>query len=256
MSDRDDIAMQWDHNSVSWSQSMQQGHDLINEKFGIPFFLDQFGDIAGLEVLDAGCGEGRSSRHLAATGACVTGVDLSSGMIAEAVRKESENPLGIRYAVSSCADLGEYRDEQFHIVTSFMALMDTANLSMVLSEFSRVLKIDGKLMIAVRHPCFFTPGFSIYRNGQVERAGLTISNYFIRKPYVERWKFPQQQGLFTVTRYPYTMMDYAEAILSSGLRITSLIEPRPTEEMCKQIPTLDFWRFQAALYLFIQAEKV
>ena len=256
MTDRDTISSQWDRNSVNWSDSMQQGHDLINEQFGIPFFLDQLGNISGLEVLDAGCGEGRSSRHIAAKGARVTGVDLSSGMVAEATRKENENPLGICYAVSSCADLGEYREERFHIVTSFMALMDTANLAGVLREFSRILKIGGKLMVVVRHPCFFTPGFSVYKNNRDERAGLTVSNYFIRKPYSEQWKFPQQQGSFIVTRYPYTMMDYADAILSSGLHITSLTEPRPTEEMCKQIPNLGFWRLHAALYLFIQAEKV
>ena len=256
MTDRDTIALQWDRNSVSWSESMQQGHDMINEQFGIPFFLDQLGNINGMEVLDAGCGEGRSSRHIAAKGASVTGVDLSSGMIAEATRKEHENPLGIRYAVSSCADLGKYREGYFHMVTSFMALMDTANLAGVLREFSRVLKVGGKLMIAVRHPCFFSPGFSVYRNSRDERAGLTVSNYFIGKPYAEQWKFPQQTGSFTVTRYPYTMMDYADAILSSGFHITSLTEPRPTEEMCRRIDNLRFWRLHAALYLFIQAERV
>ena len=172
MNDRDTLALQWDRNSASWSDSMQQGHDQVNEQFGIPFFLDQLGPVSGLEVLDAGCGEGRSSRHIAAKGARVTGVDLSPEMVAHAVRKEIEKPLGIGYAVSSCDDLGEYSAERFDMVTSFMALMDTPNLASVLKEFSRVLKIGGKLMIAVRHPCFFTPGFSVYKNGRDERAGL------------------------------------------------------------------------------------
>jgi SAM-dependent methyltransferase len=255
MMDRDNIALQWDCNAANWSLSLQQGHDLINEQFGIPFFLDQLGNIDGLEVLDAGCGEGRSSRHIAAKGARVTGVDLSPGMIAEASRKEIDTPLGIRYAVSSCADLGAYREERFHLVTSFMALMDTAHLALVLREFFRVLKVGGKLMIAVRHPCFFTPGFSLYSNSSEARAELTVSKYFVGKPYSEQLKFSQQQGCFTVTRYPYTMTDYADAILGSGLTLTALNEPRPTEEMCQQLPNLRFWQMHAALYLFIQAEK-
>lgn len=257
MTEKSNIALQWDNNSGSWSESMQQGHDLINEQFGIPYFLHYLGDITDLDVLDTGCGEGRSSRHLAARGARVTGVDISSGMIAEALRKELEHPLGIRYAVSSCDNLREYRAERFDLVTSFMALMDTANLAGVLSEFSRVVKTGGKLMVVVRHPCFFTPGFSVYRNGRDGRAGLTVSGYFNSKPYEERWKFPQQQKeSFTVTRYPYTIADYADAFLKSGFTITSLAEPQPTEEMCQQLSNLGFWRLHAALYLFIQGEKV
>ncbi len=256
MTDIHDVAKHWDRNAVSWSESMQQGHDLINEHFGIPCFLAGLGQIGGLDVLDAGCGEGRSSRHLAATGARVTGVDVSPGMIAEAVRKETLNPLGISYEVSSCSALNRYPDESFQLVTSYMALMDTAGIAGVLQEFFRVLRAGGRLMIVVRHPCFFTPGFSVYRNAGQNRAGLTVSNYFTGDPYEESWKFQkQQEGSFTVIRYPYTITDYVEAILGSGLRLLSLTEPRPTREMCRQLPNLAFWKQHAALYLFIQAAK-
>jgi SAM-dependent methyltransferase len=257
MSDTHNVALQWDRNAVSWSESMQQGHDLINQQFGIPFFLQQLGTISGVEVLDAGCGEGRSSRHLAANGAKVTGVDISPGMIGEAVRKEALNPQGIRYVVGSCADLKRFPDESFPLVTSFMALMDTANLAAVLREFSRVLKAGGKLMAVVRHPCFFSPGFSIHGNMQGKGAGLEISNYFLGKPYLETLRFKhRQEKSFAVTRYPYTLTNYVDAIMRSGLTLTSLNEPRPTEEMCRHLHKLGFWRLHAALYLFIHAAKI
>ena len=252
----DAIALNWDNNSVCWSDSIQQGHDYINEQFGIPFFLSQLGNITGYEVLDAGCGEGRSSRHIAARSARVTGIDISSGMIAEATRKEIEHPLGIRYEVGSCTDLRQFPINSFNLVTSYMALMDTANLAGALSEFSRVLKVGGKLTVMVRHPCFFTSGFSVYQNSRNERAGLTVSNYFNRNAYSERLKFSRQQkDEFTIIRYPHTITDYIDAFLKSGFIITSLLEPRPTEEMCARIPEFGFWRLHAAIYLFIEGMK-
>lgn len=257
MNDPQNVSMYWDRNASSWSMGIRQGHDQINEYFGVPCFLEQLGNIRNLDVLDGGCGEGRCSRHLAARGAKVTGVDISPGMIAEAVHKESQAPQGIRYEVCSCSDLKRFPDECFQLVVSYMTLMDTPGLSDVIREFARVLQPSGKLMIAVKHPCFFTPGFSVYNNAQQERAGLTVSHYFINQPYLEKWKFQkQQEEAFTLIRYPYTITEYIGAILGNGLRLISVVEPRPTEEMCRKLPALSFWRQHAALFLFIEAVKI
>src|SRR5579863_10130749 len=50
----------------------------------------------GTRVLDVGCGIGRWSRLLAARGACVTGIDLSPTMIAEAERRAAASGLASR----------------------------------------------------------------------------------------------------------------------------------------------------------------
>src|SRR5712691_10176378 len=63
--------------------------DMVNrrEQVGIenepimPHFLSLLGDIAGLTVLDAGCGQGYLSRILARRGAHVTGMDISPNLI-------------------------------------------------------------------------------------------------------------------------------------------------------------------------------
>lgn len=256
MTDMAAIAEEWDRNAGTWAASMIAGHDLINELFGMPQYLEYLGDIANLRVLDAGCGEGRSSRHLAARGARVTGVDISSAMIAQAISRNSRPPFEIRYEIASCTDLGQFPERHFDLVTSFMAMMDTPELSRALAQFHRVTRPGGRVAIMVRHPCFFTPGFSIFNNKQGDRAGLTVSDYFARKAYREQWKFPSKESSwFEVTRFPYTLSDYVNAFIEQGFSITSLFEPQPSEEMCAHLSSLWFWRLHGALYLFLMGTR-
>jgi len=246
------VADKWDRNAESWTASMAAGHDQINELFGMPCYLNFLGDIANLEVLDAGCGEGRSSRHLASRGARVTGVDISGGMIANAISSNLRTGFEISYKVASCLDLGQFPDRHFDLVTSFMAMMDTPELPRALAEFHRVTKPGGRVAMMVRHPCFFTRGFSILKNGQGYRTMLTVSEYFRRRPYTERWKFrSKESSTFEVTRFPYTLSDYINAFVEHGFAITSVHEPQPSDEMCAQLPSLSFWRLHGALYLLL-----
>ncbi len=96
-----------------WAERMQQFvaalHDAAEER-PLPS-LDQLGrpgDDAALEeylllvpVLDAGCGTGRDARALAQHGLPVLGVDLSQGMLDEAIARTARRlPSGaIRYAL-------------------------------------------------------------------------------------------------------------------------------------------------------------
>jgi len=250
------VAAEWDKNAPDWAANLRAGNDRINDSFGIPCFLDELGEIKGLDVLDAGCGEGRSSRHLARKGAKVTGVDISAAMIAQAKSRETEEPYGIDFKLASCADLKMFPDARFDLVTSFMALMDTPQLVAVLGEFHRVVKPGGKIAIAIRHPCHFTPGFSIIRTPGGEPGALSVAAYHGAKPYGEHWRFPgQKTGGFNVTRFPYRLADYAEAIIQAGFSLSALREPRPTEDMCKHLPSLNFWRLHGALYLFLFGSK-
>ena len=53
--------------------------------------------LAGQRILDQGCGLGVACRYLAGLGARVVGLDLSSGMLVRARRREEDQPLGIDY---------------------------------------------------------------------------------------------------------------------------------------------------------------
>lgn len=91
----------WDANATEWARQIRAGEDVYRERFLEPAFMRFVGPLEGLEVLDAGCGEGTSSRVLARAKARVSAMDLSPAMIASALSVEQAAPLGISYFQAS-----------------------------------------------------------------------------------------------------------------------------------------------------------
>jgi 2-polyprenyl-3-methyl-5-hydroxy-6-metoxy-1,4-benzoquinol methylase len=85
-------------------------------------FLQIVGEVSGLTVLDAGCGEGYLSRILMHRGAYVTGIDISPRLDEMARAKD---PAGnITYQVADLSQpLTAYQDH-FDLIASFFVLND------------------------------------------------------------------------------------------------------------------------------------
>ena len=245
----------WSENAEGWARDIRDGLDIINDRFGLPFFVSQLPDLNGKCILDAGCGEGRSTRAIVQRGSTVIGADISSTMLEIAEREESENPKGIRYINASCHALDSIKSNSIDVITSYMSLMDMPDIDQAISEFSRTLKSQGEIFIMVRHPCFFTPGFSIFKTNSENRAGLTISRYFESENYIDKFRFGgPSSNEFKMLRFPYTLSKYIESLINFGFTIRNLQEPRPTEMLCATHPRLVFWRKQAACFLFLHAK--
>jgi SAM-dependent methyltransferase len=169
----EEVARYWDDKAAAWAREVRQGHDVAREFLNNPAFLALVGDLRGREVLDAGCGDGYSTRMLARTGAHMTGVDLSARMIALAQAEERRAPLGIRYARASYTDLALFAGATFDAVVSFMALMDGPRFDLAMAECFRVLRPGGRLAFSITHPCFITKGSRWIRDEQ----GVTSTRF-------------------------------------------------------------------------------
>lgn len=111
-------------------------------------------DLAGLKVLDLACGDGRVSRWLAESGALVTGLDLSAGLLAHASEREAIQPLGIRYLHGDATNTRWWDGVPYDGVLCQMALMDIDDLSGALATVAAVLVPGGWFTFSILHPCF------------------------------------------------------------------------------------------------------
>ncbi len=99
----------------------------------------------GADVLDAGCGVGYGSAHLAEAAASVVGVDVSTEAIAYA-RAHYANPR-TSFAVMDVTAL-EFPDESFDVVCSFETLEHVREPSQAVGEARRVLRAGGAYVVS------------------------------------------------------------------------------------------------------------
>lgn len=255
MNDLEQTERLWSDNARVWSEGIRDGLDVINNQFGLPFFVGRLPGLRGKTILDAGCGEGRSTRAIAQSEARMIGVDVSPKMLEFARLEEAQRPRGITYVEASCHSLDAIAAESIDVVTSYMSLMDMPDIDKVMLEFARILKPEGQILVMVRHPCFFTPGFSIYQSRTAARAGVTVSGYFDNSAYIDKFSFSgRQKNHFEILRFPYTLTRYVASLRNAGFALKDLQEPAPSESLCAAQPRLEFWRKHAAIFLFLHGE--
>lgn len=255
-----DVAQQWNLNADLWTEQVRAGWDIYREHWNNPAFLPFVGDLAGKDVLDAGCGEGYNTRIFARRGGRMIGVDLSPRMIERAREEERREPLGIRYEVTSYSDLGAFADDSFDACVSTMALMDGPDFPGAMREIRRVMKPGAPLCFSILHPCFATKGLGWLNDAGGHPVKFTVADYFDDTPWVDRWKFGHapnaaQVENFRVPRFDRTLSHYLNALLDAGLVFERIDEPRASEDACRRFPALQRWRDHIPLYLHVRARK-
>ena len=190
--------------NVAWRE---QGGP-AGDPFGIvPALLARLGEIRGLRVLDAGCGEGYLTRILAAAGADATGIDISPRLIAQARAKD---PGGdITYQV---ADLSKpLPGPPFDVIASYLVLNDVPDYRGFAATLAGALRPGGVAVLAFNNPY-----------GGVIHGHVT--DYFDSgsvSPYRGLWA----SGI-KVFYYHRTLEEYLDSFLAAGLRLTKLTDLR------------------------------
>lgn len=109
--------------------------------------------VKGLQVLDAACGEGYGSALLAREAASVIGVDLSVEAVEHAAKRYGAENLDFRAA--DCLEL-PFGSDEFDCVVSFETLEHLQDQEGLLTEFRRVLKPDGFLLLSTPDKALYT----------------------------------------------------------------------------------------------------
>lgn len=108
----------------------------------------------GKRTLDAACGEGYGSALLAGSASSVEGVDISEQAVTHA-KKRYGNLENLQFQTADCTLL-PFADNEFDRVVSFETLEHLEAQEQLLSEFRRVLKADGFLVLSSPDKAIYT----------------------------------------------------------------------------------------------------
>lgn len=112
--------------------------------------LIPFGDIAGKDVLEVGCGTGVHARLLAAAGANVTAIDLTPTAVELTRRRLELHGLAADVREADAEHL-PFEDASFDFVWSWGVIHHSESTDAAVAEIARVLRPGGRFSLMVYH---------------------------------------------------------------------------------------------------------
>ena len=206
--------------------------DAVGDDLGDPpavALLELLPDVQGLRLLDLGCGQGRLSRELARRGAGVTGVDISTALLAKARAAEETEPLGIDYVEADATSGGALSGERFDVVVCHFSLSDIDDLSAGIATVARVLAPGGAFVFSILHPCF--PGW-----GEDAPSSWPAGRGY----FTEEWWLAANTGFRGRVGANHRMLStYLNALVEHELTLERVAEPRPVGKWLDAKPSED-----------------
>lgn len=209
----------WNRVADDWQIQVGDDGDANRRLNSDPVLWRFAGNVAGLDVLDAGCGTGYLSRKLHERGARVTGVAFSDKMIA--IARVSGPHIDFR--VDSCTELRTISDGQFDLVIANYVLMDTPDLQAAVDAFYRVLKPAGVAALVFSHPCFPQGSGRLDEDEGTSHYHWPFSYFDQRRCVDPPWSHFQSEFIW----FHRPLSDYWHAFNTAGFAVTDFDEPRP-----------------------------
>ncbi len=133
----------WQSSALSWIELSGDEGDFSRKHVLDAPMLDRVKALPPSHALDVGCGEGRFCRKLDQLGWKAHGIDPIDAMIEAATGRHP----GGDYTVGYAEEL-PFEDNSFDLVVSYLSLIDIDGLEDAISEMARVLRPNGRLLIA------------------------------------------------------------------------------------------------------------
>jgi SAM-dependent methyltransferase len=214
--------------------------DSPNDVLEKPIFDELAGDLAGLRILDLGCGAAGFGREAYEKGCrSYLGIDGSEKMVRLARDVLAETPGQV---VRARIETWDYPPHQFDLVASRLALHYIEDVQAVFTKVFRTLVAGGRFVFSVEHPVI-TSCDRAWRAGGPRQQWI-VDDYFETGPRVTSW----MGG--TVIKVHRTIEDYFCALCRAGFVVNAVRESRPrralfadqaTYERRKRIPLMLFF---------------
>ena len=216
--------------------SLENERNLFNAFYERPEMIRLAGDVAGLKVLDAGCGAGPLTEALRAGGAVVSAFDGSPAMVALAQERLGEDA---EVRVAELAAPLPYGDDHFDLVTVSLALHYVEDWAPTLAELARVTKSGGRVILSIIHPMVYA---IVYPD----------ADYFALTQYSEDYT-PNGETVW-MTYWHRPLQDVINAFTGAGFRIRTVTEPPPAANTPPELlPNPDGRAFICFLFFELEA---
>ncbi len=191
--------------------------------------------LAGLQVLDAGCGSGWYAEYLLGQGAAVTSIDLNADFVAHTRQRTAGKAEVFQADLSQPLTFAE--NERFDLVLCPLVLHYLKDWLPTLREYQRILKPGGYLVFSTHHPFMDWKLFN-------------RDNYFAIEQLEDEWKV----GKVQFYRRPLTAI--SAALQEAGFVIERLLEPQPDARFLHDHPEWTERLTKNPWFLFVRARKI
>ncbi len=120
-----------------------------------------------------------------------------------------------------------------------MSLQDMADVPGALRSAADVLRPGGRLVFSVPHPATETAVREWERDGNGRKLALKLDRYFESGSTLCHWNMPRLTQHWTTPYWRFTLSEWTDLVLATGLEIAALIEPRPTAGQVAANPRLE-----------------
>jgi ubiquinone/menaquinone biosynthesis C-methylase UbiE len=222
--------------STDWSPVADWYDQLVGEagseyhrEVVLPGVMRLLAPAPGQQILDVACGQGVLARLLFARGATVTGVDASAELIASARKwNESLKPAPAanvpEYHIGDARKLEFLPQAHFDAAACVLAIQNIQPIQPVFAGAARALKMGGRFVIAMMHPCF---------RGAKETSWGWDDARKVQYRRVDRYLLPRKSPIVAhpgakTNEYTWTfhrpLEAYVKALRNAGLLVDALEE--------------------------------
>lgn len=219
-----DSSRPWEELASGYEQARAR-EDSLDRLVEWPAQRDLLGDVHGLSVLDAGCGNGGKVAELVRDGAIASvGVDISGNFI-------TARPSGLDLIQGDLSDLASVpglagrRFDRIMFLQSFGYAKDPVR---TLRTTQTLLADDGFILLTRTQPIR-------YAIERAEQNGTSLGEeYFSTDSF--SYRHSGWNNEVALTKRPYTMSDLINVFSSAGLWIETAVEPQMSDDAGRRYP--------------------
>lgn len=195
-----------------------------NTRTEVDFVIDELKLATGSKILDVGCGTGRHSIELAKRGYQITGVDISSGMLAEAKKAASEADVQVEWIQCDAVKFNPTKsfDAVICLCEGAFGLVgrdeDPSNHDMtILKNVSNALKQQGRFILTTLNAYAKVRSLS---HDDVDSGRFNPVNMV--EHYVDEWDLPEGKKRVEVKERRYFPFELKQMFAEVGLEVENI----------------------------------